>query len=157
MARRETGNGFTVLELLAVLSLVSLVMVLGAARLGVASDEARFSLAVSDLCDLDARARLLSRTGGAVLLSMASEKNRVTLTRARDGAVLDVRALREGAVLRLSAVTYAGGAGGELSSLFYDCAGRSADVRVELTQGERRVALLLCGLTGQIRREEEPR
>lgn len=146
MDPRENAPGFTVIELLAVVSLLSLVMALGAVRLGVATDEAHLSRALADLLEMDARARLLGRSDGAVSLSLESEPKRLVLVRARGGDVLQSTVLPRDASVRLTDP----GSRAPLNEIRFDRAGRSCDYEVEVRLGEHQARRTVAGLTGLV-------
>ncbi|MBI4881780.1 MAG: prepilin-type N-terminal cleavage/methylation domain-containing protein [Planctomycetes bacterium] len=148
MHPRSNASGFTVIELLAVVSLLSLAMVLGATRLGRATDEARFSRALADVLELDARARLLARSGGAVSLQVGDDRARLVLSRARGGALLGSTTLPRDVTVRLTDPA----TGKMLAEVRFDRAGRSPDYDVEVALEERRVRRSVAGLSGLVAR-----
>ncbi len=146
MVPRENTAGFTVLELLAVVSLLSLAMALGATRLGLATDEAHLSRALADLLEVDARARLLSRSGGAVSVSLETEPLRLVLRRARARDVLGSTVLPQNVLVRLTDLV----SREAIDEIRFDRAGRSRDYWVEVRLGDAQVRRTVAGLTGLV-------
>ncbi len=152
MDPRKNAPGFTVLELLAVVSLLSLAMALGATRLGVATDQAHLSRALADLLEMDARARLLGRSGGAVCLSLGSDPARLVLVCARAGDILQATALPRDVLVRLTDPL----SREALDKIRFDRAGRSCDYWVEVRLGDAQERRTVAGLTGLVAKGAEP-
>lgn len=147
IARPKERGGFTLLELLAVSALLALVA--SAISLGVSSSTraSQFAAASASLQDVDARARLLARSEGAVLLRIEEGGRRVGVVKAESRERLAEVALPIGMTAWLGSA----GASGER---LFDCSGRTEDYRVELRglEGETS-AWRVSGATGWITNE----
>ncbi len=134
---------FTLIELLAVIVIVSLVAGIATVGLASASQIAQLHAAAADWRDLDGRARLFGRSLGPVVMSLNSERNAVML-HAPDSKEL------------LSVVTLPDGTAGQIETrtpnkmIAFDRLGRSVDYDVELRSGERVIRWRVYGLTGLI-------
>ncbi len=134
---------FTLIELLAVIVIVSLVAGIATIGLASASQSAQLHAAAAEWRDLDGRARLFGRSLGQVVMSLNSERTAVMLH------VTDSKEL-------LSEVTLPDGASGQIQTrtpnrmIAFDRLGRSVDYEVQLQAGERVIRWRVYGLTGLI-------
>ena len=125
---RASSRGFTLLEVLAVVVLLSMVAGTLTVHVGSVSDSARFRAAEARLTDFDARARLFARTEGPVLLTVGDGGHTVTLSQAKTGAALLRVDLGEGTSVALEVEP-------RQSWVLIDRLGRSLDYELELTSG----------------------
>ena len=134
----RVNGAFTLVELLGVIVIVSLAMSVVSVRLGAGSDHARLGEAAARWRDLDARARLLARGEGPVLMLIDERAGSITLRRAGSGEHLAGFLLPRGVVARVEA----------REPITFDRLGRSPDYVAVLTSeaGERRWRVF--GLTG---------
>ena len=147
LTRRCPSHGcrpaFTLIELLAVIVIVSLVAGIATVGLASASESAQLHAAAAEWRDLDGRARLFGRSLGPVAMSLNSERSAVMLH------VTDSKEL-------LSEVTLPDGTSGQIQTrtpnktIAFDRLGRSVDYDVELRTGERVIQWRVYGLTGLI-------
>ncbi len=147
LTRRCRSRGcrptFTLIELLAVIVIVSLVAGIATVGLASASESAQLHATAAECRDLDGRARLFSRSLGQVVMSLNSERNSVMLH------VTDSKEL-------LSEVTLPDGASGQIhvgtpnKTIAFDRLGRSVDYEVQLQAGEHLIRWRVYGLTGLI-------
>ncbi len=147
LTRRCRSRGcrpaFTLIELLAVIVIVSLVAGIATVGLASASQSAQLHAAAADWRDLDGRARLFGRSLGPVVMSLNLERTAVMLN------VTDSKEL-------LSEVTLPEGTSGQLQTrtpnktISFDRLGRSVDYEVQLQVGERVIRWRVYGLTGLI-------
>ena len=137
------ARGFTLLEVLAVIVLVSLVLGVTLPGLGASSALAHQRRAVAEVRDFDARARLHARAGGPVVLALEEE-----------GRVLSLRRWPRGELLARTA--WGGDVAVELrdeaddDEVYFDRAGRSADYDVVVRSDERVARWQVAGWTGWI-------
>ena len=136
-------SAFTLIEVLAVIVIVSMVAGLATFGLAAASDSARLRAAAAQWRDLDARARLFSRSLGPVVMSFEDPSNAVTLYSVESNE-------------RLTAVVLPDGVWGRLrvdpptESIVFDRLGRSVDYDVEVRTAQRLIQWRVFGLTGLI-------
>lgn len=135
-------RAFTLIELLAVVAIMSLVSGVLTIHLAAETDAARRRAAATAWTDLDARARLYARTGGPVVMTLNAGRTVVRLHRA-------------GSAERLAEVDLP--APGRLTkpAVLFDRFGHSVDYAAEVTSGARTIRWHVLGLTGQIQ-EGEP-
>ncbi len=140
---RGCRRAFTLIELLAVIVIVSLVAGIATVGLASASESAQLHAAAAEWRDLDGRARLFGRSLGPVVMSLNSK---------RDAVMLHVTDSKE----LLSEVTLPDGASGQIQTrtpskmIAFDRLGRSVDYDVELRTGEHLIRWRVYGLTGLI-------
>ncbi len=142
------ARGLTLIEVLAVIVIVSLVA--GVATMGLASSthSARVRAAAAQWRDLDARARLFGRTLGPVVMTLNADRTDVRIhVRGSDELLTEV-ALPVGVTGRILAEP-------EPDAIVFDRLGHSVDYDVQLSAGDRIVAWHVYGLTGLIK-EGEP-
>lgn len=151
-ARHEAG--LTLIEVLVTTVLLALV---AAALLGQTNgevhDRARLRALSRELRDIDARARLIAKSGTRVFLSHEAERGVMTLSERGDRGhrtPLVARPLDEGArcVLLVDRLRPA-------HEVSFDPPGTSRDYSLELSIGDRRTRLDVSGLTGWVS-EAEP-
>ena len=136
-------SAFTLIEVLAVIVIVSMVAGIATVGLAAASDSAQLRAAAAQWRDLDARARLFSRSLGPVVMSVDDQSNAVTLHSV-------------GSIERLTAVVLPDGVWGRLrvdppaQSIVFDRLGRSVDYDVEVRTAQRVIRWRVFGLTGLI-------
>ena len=146
MARTRQGRGLTLIEVLVTTVLIGLV---SAALLGMAGgdqhERAQLRTLVRELRDLDARARLVARTGEAVELSVDETAGRVVVQGARGTTPISERMLPTGAKcsIRRDRVR-------PVQLIAYDSTGASGDYAFELALGRFQARLDIAGLTGWI-------
>jgi prepilin-type N-terminal cleavage/methylation domain-containing protein len=139
---------FTLIELLAVIVIVS--MVAGTATMGLAatSQWVRLHAAAARWRDLDAHGRLFSRSLGPVVMSLDEGSNEIRLLEVRSGEVLSRVSLPRGVSGRIHAPEAS-------RSVVFDHLGRTIDYQVELRSNDRAIGWQVHGLTGLIT-EAEP-
>lgn len=140
---RSVQSAFTLIEVLAVIVIISLVVGVATVGLAAASDSARLRAAAAHWRDLDARARLFGRSLGPVVMSVGDQGNAVTLHSVESNE-------------RLTAVVLPDGVWGRLrvdprtQSIVFDRLGRSVDYDVEVRTAQRVIQWRVFGLTGLI-------
>lgn len=141
-------RALTLIELLAVIVIAS--MVAGVATIGLAatSDTARLRAAAAHWRDLDARARVFSRSLGPVEMAVDEDGREVQLYLVRSGELLSAMSLPEPMQGRIRAP-------GDPRSILFDSHGRTIDYQVDLRADDRVVTWHVCGLTG-LTREAQP-
>jgi prepilin-type N-terminal cleavage/methylation domain-containing protein len=135
-------RGFTLMEVLAVVLLLTLAMGATAAGIAASSDATKLRAATAAALDLDRRARLHSRTGARVIL--AAEPGHIGIRQWATGEQLADVPLPTGIAARLTDPT------GEhpLASIVFDCTGATPDYRLVLSLDNQTRSLLIAGLTG---------
>ena len=138
----QRGVAFTLIELLAVIVVASLVAGVATVALAASGESARLHGAAAQWRDLDARARLLGRSLGPVMMSV-------------DRGVVRLHALATNELI--SSVALPGGIALDTSAapIEFDRLGRSIDYRVDLHTANRAIRWRICGLTGYVT-EAEP-
>jgi len=134
-------RAFTLIEVLAVITLLSLATAVGVASLGSASQRARLDQAAATLRDADAQARLLSRMGSSVTLAV--HEGRVSIESDRD-AFSSI--LPDGTSVEMAALP----AGRSAPRILFDRLGRSTDYRVAVASAGSTRVWLVAGATGWI-------
>lgn len=161
--RSGSQDGFTLIETLAVLSILALLVSLGLGHFAGSVEHGRLQGLASELRSLDARARLLCRTEGAVELrairtasgQVGSGHPIVELVRVVDDEVLSTRVLPASASLRWEAWDGRIAVDAPLVRIPVDRFGASDDVVWTLTQGDRRERWIVLGSTGAAMRLED--
>ena len=148
MAKRDQSDhgvrsAFTLIEVLAVIVIVS--MVAGVATVGLAAtnDSARLRGAAAQWRDLDARARLLGRSLRPVVMSVGDQGNAVTLHSVESNELLTAVVLPDGVWGRLRVDP-------RTQSIVFDRLGRSVDYDVEVRTDQQVIHWRVWGLTGLI-------
>ena len=137
------GGGFTLIELLAVIVIVSMIAGVTTISLASASDSAQLNATIARWRDLDARARLFARSLGPVTMRLDRESR-------------SLRLYYDGLAELLSHLTLPRGTNAQIVAqrptdvVNFDRLGRSADYEVEVSISERTVHWHVCGLTGWI-------
>jgi len=134
-------RAMTLIETLLVLVLIGLVASLTASAWSTAPAASRLREAESSVLDLDARARLLARRVGPVILELDHRSHQVVL-RDTDSAYASI------VVSRGIDAGLKDASGRELEQLGFDARGRTSDYELQLTSqaGSRRTRV--SGLTG---------
>lgn len=133
----------TLIELLAVIVILSLVAGTAIVSLAAAGDSARLHSAVAQWRDLDSRARMLGRSVGPTAMTVDKERNEVSLRAISSNELLAMLALPQD-------VTGEIGGSSPVDAIEFDRFGRSADYYVELRSSDRAVQWQVCGLTGYV-------
>ena len=133
----------TLIELLAVIVILSLVAGTAIVSLAAAGDSARLHSTVAAWRDLDSRARMLGRSVGPTAMTVDQERNEVTLRAMQTKELLAMLALPQG-------VTGEIGGRPPVDAIEFDRFGRSDDYHVELRTSDRAVEWQVCGLTGYV-------
>ncbi len=137
------GGGFTLVELLAVIVIVTLTTGIVTVGLASANNSAQLHGAVAQWRTLDARARTLSRALGSVTMGYEEEPQWLQLSRVESDELL--------ANIQLPKKVYADLVTGHpTNTIVFDRLGRSLDYDVTLALENRVVAWHVCGLTGYI-------
>ena len=133
-------TAFTLLELLAVIVLLSLAVIVAAPGLAGEAGAARLDGAMARALELDGRARLLARSGTTVTLATRDD-GRALIVQDVESVVLataslpaDVRATLDSAEVQ--------------TTIGFDRAGRSADYAIVVRSGSVSRRTAICGLTG---------
>ncbi len=140
---RSSSRGFTLLEVLAVVVLLSMVAGTLTVHVGSVSDSARFRAAGARILDFDASARLFARSEGPVLLAVGVEGRGLTLSQVHTGEPLLRLDLGESASVVLAVEP-------RQSWVLIDRLGRSVDYEIKLTSGERSSHWKIAGVSGWI-------
>ncbi len=140
---RNRGRAFTLLELLAVIVIMSLVAGLATTGLAAAGDQARLRAAAADWRTLDAHARLLGRSGEPVVMVVDEDAGEIRLDAVKSGGRLAGLALPPGVEVEVT------GEPGD-GPLTFDRTGRSRDYAVTLGLGGRQLGWEIYGLTGYV-------
>ncbi len=128
---------------MAVIVIVSMVAGVATVGLTAASDSARLHAAAAQWRDLDARARLFSRSLGPVVMSVDDQGNAVTLHSVESNERLTTVGLPDGVWGRLRVDP-------RTQSIVFDRLGRTVDYDVEVRTAQRVIHWRVWGLTGLI-------
>lgn len=143
-------GAFTLIEVLAVVTIVALATAALTIGLGAADANARLRALTADLIDLDARARLLARTDGTCELRFPrdeAEREVALVLVSHEDAFSTV-------VLPMSARAEARTLDGDpLEAVRFDRSGRTPDYSITVSMGDLTAAWTVAGLTGWIERE----
>jgi len=152
-SRPSRYKAMTLIEVLAAVTLVALATAALTVGLGAADANVRLRAVSADLIDLDARARLLSRTDGAcevrfpvgggqreAVLALVGQEEPFSAVELPRGARVEARALE----------------GDPLKVVRFGRDGRTIDYRVTVTMDELTAAWTVAGLTGWVEPEEVP-
>ena len=146
-ASRERVPGFTLIEVLAVIVIISLVAGVCTVALASTAQSARLNAAAARWRDLDAHARLFARTVGPVTMSLNESATAVRLHRRGSQELASELRLPPGARGRLRADQSS-------DSVLFDSFGRSVDYEVEMYTDDRLLKWRVLGMTGAIRSED---
>ncbi len=141
---RPQDPGFTLLELLAVVVLLSLTFTVTGVRLAATSTRAKLQATASRLRDLDAHTRLLARSGEPASLRLDGTQRHVNVQGIRSTELLATVTLPAEVTVQVRASS-----GDE--TITFDRLGRSKDYRVTVQAGETVLRWHVYGLTGYIR------
>ncbi len=144
---RAAPFGLTLVEVLAVVLILSLAAGLATFSLAASSEAARLHAAISQWRDLDARARLHGRIREAVTMSLNDEGTAVRLHAIGSPEPLALVELPAGFTGQVRADP-------DGDSVTFDRRGRSADYQVELIVGNRTMRWQVLGISGLV--EEVP-
>ncbi len=140
---RSGRSAFTLIEVMAVIVIVSMVAGVATVGLAAASDSARLRATAAQWRDLDARARLLGRSLGPVVMSFDDQRNAVTLHSVESNELLTTVVLPAEVCGRLRVDP-------PTQSIVFDRLGRSVDYDVEVRTAQRVIHWRVWGLTGLI-------
>ncbi len=146
----RSPRGFTLLEMLAVVALLSMVVSICIASLGSALDSAASRALEAAVRELDGRGRLAARTLGAVDLVADSESSTLSARLSSTGEVLSSVDVGSG-----RAVALADAHGNRIGGVRLDRAGRSIDYSATIAWSHGAATLRFAGLTGLV--AEDPR
>ena len=140
-------GGLTLIEVLAVIVIVSLVA--GVATMGLASTthDARLRAAAAHWRDLDAKARLFGRTLGPVVMTLNADRTAVRVHVNGSDELLTKVVLPVGVTGRITAEP-------GTDAILFDRLGHTVDYEVRLAEADRTVAWQVHGLTGLIQEPE---
>ena len=141
--RRVASRSFTLIELLAVIVIITLTAGTVSVGLVSANTSAQLQTAVSQWRDLDARARTLSRTLGPIIMRLEARRSLVQLSLLGSDERLAEITLPKNVSARLATDR-------PTATIIFDRLGRSPDYDVRLTLENRVIAWHVCGLTGYI-------
>lgn len=149
-------NGFTLIEILLVVSILALVVTMGLGHFSVGIEHGRIEGAASELRSLDARARLLAKAEGSVELRMSQStrdgkiQSQVLVARRADGEILTRSTLPYESSLRWN--RWSGPVIGidpsPLPSVVINRQGESPDIAWTISGGTQRAAWVVLGTTG---------
>ena len=144
MIGRRPSRGLTLIELLAVIVILTLVFATATVGVTGGTDAAKLREAAGLWRDLDRRARVMALDVGTVTVRLDAAAGRLDVTcggaePARAGALLP-----DGVACVLTTTTGDG-------VLVYDGLGQSGDYEIRLVCGERASAWSVSGLTGFVR------
>ncbi len=140
---RNRGRALTLIELLAVIVIMSLVAGLATTGLAAASDQARLRAAAADWRTLDAHARLLARSGEPVVMIVDEDAREGRLQAVKSGERLASLVLPPGVDVDVSGEPDEG-------PVTFERSGRSRDYAVALLVDGRQVGWQVYGLTGYV-------
>ena len=129
------------LELLAVVVLISLVFSVAGVRLAATSTHAKLHAATARLRDLDAHARLVARSGEPTVLRLDVQQHRMRVHSIRSSELVSSMQLPE--EISAEIMTSSG-----QEAIVFDRLGRSQEYRVTLRAGETVITWEVYGLTG---------
>jgi prepilin-type N-terminal cleavage/methylation domain-containing protein len=132
---------FTLIELLAVIVIVSMVASAATVGLAATSESARLHAAAARWRDLDTRGRLFSRSLGPVVMSVDESGHKIGLRRLPSGEMLSAVSLPKTVTGRIEAPNGS-------RSIRFDRLGRTVDYQVELRTSNRVMGWQVNGLTG---------
>jgi len=141
---RPQDPGFTLLELLAVVVLMTLTFSVTGVRLAATSTRAKLQTTASRLRDLDAHTRLLARSGEPAALRQDATRHYVNVRAIRANELLATVALPAEVMVQVRTSS-----GDE--TITFDRQGHSKDYRVTVQAGETVLRWQVYGLTGYIR------
>ena len=137
-------RGFTLIEVLAVIVILSIVAGVATVGLASATDSARLAGAVSQWRDLDARARLFSRTTGPVVMNLNRDHTMVRLFVVESGELLSQ-------VVLPPEVTGHFRTDQPTDAIVFDRTGGSPDYEVQVKTVDSIVRWYVYGLTGLVK------
>lgn len=146
--RRGGRDGFTLVEVLAAVTLLGLVASALTVRLAATSEAAAFRALEARLVDMDERARLFARAGEPVVLSAPADAGHVELRVRESGDVLARVALGDGTAFALRTTAPA-------EAIVYDRRGVTVDHSAALRRDDRRARWSVAGATGWIARLDD--
>ncbi len=150
MTHTGSFRGLTLIEVLVTTVLIGLVAAVLLHSFGDAQHErAAFRALLRELRDLDARARLVARSGEAVELSHDGTSGRVVIRGSGGGSIIAERELPPGATcsIRLKGARSA-------RAIAFDPIGASRDYTLDVEFGQQRARLDVAGLTGWVTQSE---
>ncbi|MCP3905289.1 MAG: type II secretion system protein [Planctomycetes bacterium] len=147
------ARGFTIIEMLAVVTILAIATGVLAMGVGTRSADARLRETSAGWRDLDARARLFARSvrsgdqsdARQVALTVSSDASEVTLVDLVTGDRLSRFGLPDGLLARIDVEPR--------GVVRYDRLGRCADYTVELTGEARSMRFTIDGMTGRVTEE----
>lgn len=144
-------NALTLIELLAVILLLGLVAGSAIVNLGSMDGSARMEETAHQIRQLDRAARQLARTEGAAII--ARRNKALVLQQPRTGESARQFTAADGIEIQLHGTDEQ-----LLDAIAYDASGRSADLRIAITNGEWTRSFIIHGLTGAVEeiRERQP-
>ena len=137
-------RGFTLIEVLAVIVILSIVAGVATVGLASATDSARLAGAISQWRDLDARARLFSRTTGPVVMNLNRDHTMVRLFVVESGELLSQ-------VVLPPEVTGHFRTDQPTDAIVIDRTGGSPDYEVQVKTVDSIVRWYVYGLTGLVK------
>jgi prepilin-type N-terminal cleavage/methylation domain-containing protein len=137
----EHAPAFTLIELLAVIVIVSMVASAVTVGLAATGERTRLHAAAAQWRDLDARGRLLGRSMGPVVMSVVEKGDEVRLRQLPSEDLLSKVSLPKGVTGRIQAA-------GASRSIVFDRLGRTIDYEVQLRSSDRVIGWHANGLTG---------
>jgi prepilin-type N-terminal cleavage/methylation domain-containing protein len=144
---------FTLIEMLAVIALVSMIAAVSAVGLGASNEQARLRSTVAHWQNLDGEARLFARTSrGAVNMVVTEDRTQVLLKSLAgiELASIDLPGNLQGQILCDGQPVLRSGC------VRFDAFGRSLDYRIQVeSEGELVAGWSVAGLTGWIIEAEE--
>lgn len=158
MRTRAEHRGFTLIEILLVVSILALVVTMGLGHFAVGIEHGRVRDIASELRSLDARARLLARAEGSVEMRVASSAgeggqlgSEVVVVRTADGEILTRSMLPDGCSLRWNRWSgpVVGSDPNPLAAVAINRQGESEDIAWSIAEGTQDSAWVVLGTTGE--------
>ncbi len=141
--RHMTSRSFTLIELLAVIVIISLTTGIAVVSIATTSESAQLHATVARWRDLDARARIFARSLGPVTMRLKRESQALQLRQDSSGELLAQLHLPEDLGLHLTSEDPS-------HAIVFDRLGHSPDYDVKLLTRNRTIHWHVCGLTGCI-------
>ena len=141
--------GFTLLELMAVIVILSIATGITLAHVSSMTESAQIKACVAALWDLDARARLLSRSAPPTppTLKLTSNGDGLQLIESESGEFLTPPHIKNATISLLVDSKAVWG-------IQFDAMGHSVDYTIHLERNGQIIELHFCGLTGWMVRED---
>ena len=148
--RRPACKGFTLIEVLAVVTLLSMVAGFGVWSLAAANERAQIDGTAGRLQQLDRRARLAARTNGPTLFMYDTASHTIRIERIADQKRIAVHRLPDNTTISIKVVNPENGNRRMVKTIDFDRVGRSADYEGTIERNNASRHWRTNGLTGWI-------